>query len=383
MSEPQFTPAEVFPPGEFVREELEARGWSQSDLAKILGRPPRLISELIGGKRAVTPETARGLAQAFGTSAEVWLNLESSYQLSKVKNGHDDVARRARLYGTVPLNDLVRRGWIQQTESTVELEREVCEFLEVRSIDERPRFLAAARKADPQEAWSPAQVSWIARVRQIGRGLEVPSYSKAKLEVALKAIRGLLARQEAVREVPRVLEEAGIRFVVVEPLPGTKIDGACLWVDGKHPVIGLSLRFDRIDYFWFTLLHELGHVKHEDGRHDGAIMDSELVGVGARASSEKPRVEQRADRFATEFLLDQGKLNLFVAESASSYSTAAILEHAIKQRVHAGIVVGQLQHREHVPYSHFRGFLMRVRDLLTPVARTDGWGVLYTRRPSS
>ena len=57
-------PAEVFPPGEFLREELEAQEWSQQELADILDRPPRLISELISGKRAITPETACGLAQA-------------------------------------------------------------------------------------------------------------------------------------------------------------------------------------------------------------------------------------------------------------------------------------------------------------------------------
>ena len=61
------TPAEVFPPGEFIKEEIEARGWSQVEFAEIIGRPPRLISELIGAKRAVTPETAKGLAAAFGT----------------------------------------------------------------------------------------------------------------------------------------------------------------------------------------------------------------------------------------------------------------------------------------------------------------------------
>jgi len=56
----QRTPAEVFAPGEFIREELEVRGWSQNDLAAILGRPPRVVSEVVTGKRAITPETAKG-----------------------------------------------------------------------------------------------------------------------------------------------------------------------------------------------------------------------------------------------------------------------------------------------------------------------------------
>lgn len=80
------TPAEVFPPREFIREEIEARGWSQVEFAEILGRPPRLAGELIASKRAVTPETANALAAAFRASAQLWLNLESSYQLSRLKH---------------------------------------------------------------------------------------------------------------------------------------------------------------------------------------------------------------------------------------------------------------------------------------------------------
>ncbi|MGA9111331.1 MAG: helix-turn-helix domain-containing protein, partial [Smithella sp.] len=64
--------AEVFPPGEFIKEELEARNWSQTELAEIIGRQPNVISELIMGKRSITPETANALGDAFGTSAQYW-----------------------------------------------------------------------------------------------------------------------------------------------------------------------------------------------------------------------------------------------------------------------------------------------------------------------
>src|ERR1035441_6923065 len=92
------TPAEVFPPGEFIREEIEARGWSQVELAEILGRPPRLVSELISGKRAITPETAKGLGEAFNTGAQFWMNLESSYRLAQVKKDRSNsVSRRGKV----------------------------------------------------------------------------------------------------------------------------------------------------------------------------------------------------------------------------------------------------------------------------------------------
>jgi HTH-type transcriptional regulator / antitoxin HigA len=62
---------------------LDARGWTPQDLADILGRPYRLVNEIIAGNRPITPETATALAKAFGTSAAYWLNLESAWQ------GHD------------------------------------------------------------------------------------------------------------------------------------------------------------------------------------------------------------------------------------------------------------------------------------------------------
>ena len=93
--------AEAFPPGEYIRDELEARGWTQSDLAEILGRSRPKINELIKGKRAITLRTARELAAAFGTSAEVWLNLETQWQLwrshTRDQSAENMVAHRARL----------------------------------------------------------------------------------------------------------------------------------------------------------------------------------------------------------------------------------------------------------------------------------------------
>lgn len=83
--------AEVFAPGDFLKEEIEARGWSQVELAEIVGRPAKVINEIIAGKKAITPETAIQLGEALGTGPELWMNLESRYQLSKVPELQDVV----------------------------------------------------------------------------------------------------------------------------------------------------------------------------------------------------------------------------------------------------------------------------------------------------
>jgi HTH-type transcriptional regulator / antitoxin HigA len=87
--------AEVFPPGEFLREELEMRCWTQADLAKLMGRPLRSINEIINAKKAITAETAIGLGEAFGTSAGYWMNLESVYRLYVARGRKREILRKA------------------------------------------------------------------------------------------------------------------------------------------------------------------------------------------------------------------------------------------------------------------------------------------------
>src|SRR5207248_2374811 len=86
----------ALPPGELIREEIDARGWSQAQFARVLGRPLQAVNQIINGRKRVTPQTALEIASALGTSPEVWLNLESAYQLARAKRPDPRIARRAR-----------------------------------------------------------------------------------------------------------------------------------------------------------------------------------------------------------------------------------------------------------------------------------------------
>lgn len=81
MSSNSMRPARVFSPGRTIKGELDARGWTQRQLAQILGRPTQYVNELINGKRQLTPTSALELEAAFGPSAQFWLNLETAYRL--------------------------------------------------------------------------------------------------------------------------------------------------------------------------------------------------------------------------------------------------------------------------------------------------------------
>src|ERR1700728_1040995 len=174
------TPAEVFSPGELIKDEMEARSWSQIELAEVLGRPGRLVSELIAGKRAITPETAKALGEAFNTGAQFWMNLESSYRLSQVKqDGSNSVSRRAKLYEKAPVKEMMRRYWIQPTENIDVLEKSVMDFLHIKSLDEQPQLLPhAARKSTSYTEHRPAEQAWLFRAHQLAQAVDVKTFSE-------------------------------------------------------------------------------------------------------------------------------------------------------------------------------------------------------------
>jgi len=78
---------------------LEARGWTQRDLAEILGRPIQVVSAIVNAKKEITPETAIALGAAFGTTPEFWLNLESAYRLARIGPADPAIEKRARQRG--------------------------------------------------------------------------------------------------------------------------------------------------------------------------------------------------------------------------------------------------------------------------------------------
>ena len=365
------TPAEVFPPGEFIRDELEARGWTQDDLAQIMGRPQTAINLIINDKRGITPETAIELGGAFGTSPEFWLNLDSVYKLSKVSEPVPvaEIRQRAALFEASPVGDMEKRGWIRQTSSIIELKQELAMFYADVNVD---NFKVAARASTEQGQITPEQMAWCVRSLKLAKTIPAREYRPENMEACKKNLRELAAFPEGTARISEVLASFGIRFVVVEHLTGTKIDGAALWLGTgwDKPVIAVSVRYDRIDSFWHTLCHELSHIEHKDF---GAVIDIDLLGNEKR-NEQVIAVEERADREAAATLIPTSKLESFILRKRPFFSKVSIIQFANANRVHPGIVAGQLHHRLN-NWKANREMLVKVRDIVTSRTLTDGWGV--------
>lgn len=364
------TPAEVFPPGEFLRDELEARGWSQTEFAEIIGKPIRTVNEIIGGRRQVTPETATAIAAAFGTSPQFWMNLETAYQLARVEPAPERIGREARLRERFPIREMVKRGWIEASSSYDVLETRVFEFFGISNMEEEVRFSHAARR-NHGEQLSTLQLTWLLRVRRLASALQVPRYSEAGLRAALGKLEALTTEPEEARQVPKLLAECGVRFVVAEPMPGSKIQGVCFWLDGgRSPVIALSMLYDRIDNFWFNVRHEIEHVLRGDGKDIPVVDEPTEDGQTAETSE----AEQAANDAASDFCVPADAMKSFIARLHPLYSEERLIGFARVVRRHPGLVAGQLQHRTGRRDLFKRHQHTKVRDIVTRSALTDGYG---------
>jgi HTH-type transcriptional regulator / antitoxin HigA len=371
-------PAEEFKtPGQLLTWLLSERGWTNRVLAAVLEADETGVSKLVTDKKSVTPEIALSLEDVFGVPAERFLALQRDYDLAKarlVARPNPKRAVRAHLFGGLPVAEMIKRGWLaaDDVRDMPAVEAALTKFFGVQSVDEIEVLPHAAKRTAVSAEATPIQLAWLHRVKQIASEMIVAKYTHASGQRAVELLKPLTAAAEEARKVPRILAECGIRFAIVESLPSAKIDGVCFWLDQSSPVIGMTLRFDRIDNFWFVLRHELEHVLNEHGKSVISI-DTELEGSKAGTGESVNEEERIANAAASDFCVPRKTLDSFIARKAPTFLDRDILGVAATLRVHPGLVAGQLRFRTGM-YNRFTSHLVKIRSIVAPSAVVDGWG---------
>ena len=175
-----------------------------------------------------------------------------------------------------------------------------------------------------------------------------------------------MSAPEEARHAPRILQECGIRLVIVEGLKSSKIDGVCFWLDKDSPVIGMTLRFDRMDNFWFVLRHELEHVLQRHGMFEPSL-DVDLNGTVVDEE------EKLANAVASEFCAPKARIDSFIQRKSPIFPVRDFLGLAKVLGVHPALVAGQIQFKTG-RYDLFRAHLVKIRERVLPSAVVDGWG---------
>ena len=213
------------------------------------------------------------------------------------------------------------------------------------------------RHTPTREPEARSRLSWACRVQDLVQLQPLPTFDRDHLERELPQVFALADRAESAKQVPAVLNALGLHFVVVPHLPKTYLDGAAFEA-GSNPVVAITLRFDRLDNFWFTLAHEIAHVALD---HEGIV--DEPTDRATRGSSP---VEKAADDLAGSWLVDTEAFAAFRQETADQPTKPQIEAFAARVERHPSIVVGKLQHADAITYAQHRWAHVPVRRHLDP-----------------
>jgi len=327
--EDQKYPVEAPNPITAIKFRMQEKGLKQTDLVPYFGTRSR-VSEVLSGKRPLTLQMIRALSVGLGISAET---LISAPETEGRVNQEIDWSR-------FPAKEMVARGWIQKATGRVKrsIEEQVQEF--VAQIGWQLGD-AAFKRSISGEAFSPTTkyslYAWLSRVIQKARERKpnIGTYDQSALSTQmLKELAQLSWFEEGPKLAIEYLEKVGICVVIEPHLKGTMLDGAALKdVDGT-PVIGLTIRHDRLDNFWFTLLHEVVHIWKHVGEDD-TFMDD----LDSSASTDKREAE--ANRLAREALIPRVVWKRSDAYLSPSKETIDKLSREL--RVNPAVIAGRIR----------------------------------------
>ncbi len=341
------TPAEAFPPGEYLHDEIEARGWTITQFAEIVGRPTQAMSEIINGKKELTVQTAMQIAVATGTEATTWLAMQDAYRLWQETHTStadlDKIERRARLASLVDIRELKKRGIVPGKDLDAQ-ESAVRDLLGYSDLTQQPAFVAAARRANTVDEWTPTQISWVACARAAAAASPTRTFNITKSEDLGERLIRILTEPQRAAALPDQFTQAGVRLVYIPKFPSGKIDGAS-WCDSAGPVIAVACRYDRLDNLVFTVLHELAHVVQ--GHVDLHVILDDL------SDTRTFQIEDEANHLA-------GLWATPASTVGPPYSRQRILDAATVAGVHPAIIVGRLHHEGRLGYNQLRRLLVPV-----------------------
>jgi HTH-type transcriptional regulator/antitoxin HigA len=345
-----------------VRFRMEQGGLSPRDLIPFIGSRPK-VSEVLSGKRPLTMQMARALHANLGIPADVLLQQPGG-EIRSALDGID--------WKRFPLAEMAKRGWIEQRCDLKEHAEEIMRDLIRRAGGEdtlpalyrKNEHARANAKTDPYalRAWC-----WEVLARANATQLSA-AYKPGTVELEfLRKVARLSWSADGPRLAQEFLARNGIHLVCLRHLPRTHLDGAAFQLADGTPVVGLTLRYDRLDNFWFCLLHELAHIGRHvaNTRNEAFIDDLTLRDVeGVRRDSK----EIEADQWAEEGLIPADVWD--ISRVQVNPSPLAVMELAQRLQINPAIVAGRVRHetRNYRLLSHFVGTGEVRRQLLKEAA---------------
>lgn len=325
-------PDVIASPAQAIKFRMDQLGLKPRDLAPYLGSKSR-VSEILAGERQPTVDQIRAL------------NRHLSIPLEPLIGEARHESPRQRSTASVAAIEKLRSLGVMRPKEAIEA------FLK-RATAGTP-ILGMARKSRTERTNAKTDLgaleAWCAGVLVRAEGRTLPTGKRRRRDDAFaREIAKLSKDEDGPAKAADLLAQAGIIFVTLDHLPGTFLDGAAMCRGDGTPVIGLTLRHDRLDNFWFTLLHEVAHATKHLGEDRTIILDD----LDVNASD---GIEAEADEFARDALLPP---EIAAKCLDPDLSTVELLELADEAEVHPAIVAGRWRW-EHGDYRKFSRLLGR------------------------
>ena len=318
-----------------LRFRMEQAGLKQVDLVPYIGSASR-VSEILKGKRSLSLSMIRKLHAGLGIPAEVLLQKPGA----EMPADHPEID-----WLSFPIAEMRKRNWFAGFKGTLNEAKERAEELiaplifpdgfEAGSIS---CFLRRSVRSD-KEMDKDALTVWCAHVLARAREEQLPMYEPGTVS---KTFCRELAHLSYLPNGPLLAKEflnrSGIHLITERHLPRTYVDGVTLRTESGSPIIALSLRYDRLDNFWFTLCHELAHISLHLGKDQQEAFVDDLEAVG------KSGQERQADEFAADALVPAGKWKQ--SGLSANWSANTIIGFAKKLRIHPAIVAGRIRREQ-------------------------------------
>lgn len=337
----------AFHPGYYIKELIDESGLTQEDFAKRLGTTPKNLSLLVRGEQGLSVDMATKLSRMLGTSVAYWLNLQTAFDaiLAEVACDTELEQERAVLkdLGYAYFRD--NFGLPPLPRNLNEQVRALREFLRVASLSvlKAPDMAVSFRGALEEGACVVRANAMVQIATNLALKAKAPQFDKAEFERAVQFALTQTSNHEGFYPLVRdAFEKAGVILVILPNLPGSKTNGATKRV-GRSVMLMVNDRRCYADSFWFTLLHEIGHIVNNDF---GISFERE---VGER--------EDAADKYARDMLIDPDRYDAFVRRGC--YTPSSVERFARLIGRDPSIVLGRLQNDGYISHGDRRFMPLR------------------------
>ena len=333
----------AFHPGYYIADVIEDMGITQAEFATRLGTNTKTLSYLLNGQANITNDLAKKLSAMMGTSPDVWLNLQSTYDKKLIEiQQAKEFDEQAEIVKLIDYKYFVEVVGLPITKVIKEKIAYLCGWFKVSDlrIMLKPDFLVNYRTgvSDVNEKNIINSKAWIQTAINFSSRIETKPYDAEKLKAYLPELRSMTLQSPEVF-MPRMKEifaECGVAFVLLPNLKNSGVNGAVKWINDERVVLAMNNRRLDADIFWFSLFHEIRHVLQRK-------IKTVFISYGEKEMIElNEKLEEDADNFATNYLIPTSEFRKFAPNKFTS--DAEIVAFAKSIGVHPGIVAGRLQH---------------------------------------